>query len=255
MDDGENARYWEENAEEWVRLVRAGHDWARDLVNNPSFLALLPDVRGRDGLDIGCGEGYNTRLVADRGARMFAIDVAQGMVRAAVGTGGARYARASGLALPFGDGRFDFAVAFMSLMDMPDRRRALAEAQRVIRPGGFFQLSILHPCFARPPFEWLDDAAGTKRARVVSDYFREHDGDVEEWTFGSARAAGLTPRPFRVPRFDATLATWLNDVADAGWRLERVAEPRADEAAVARHPKLKYAAIVPWFLQLRLRKP
>jgi SAM-dependent methyltransferase len=73
MDDRENARHWEANADEWVRLVRAGYDLARDHVNNPSFFALLPDVRGLDGLDVGCGDGHNTRLVAERGGRMFAM--------------------------------------------------------------------------------------------------------------------------------------------------------------------------------------
>jgi ubiquinone/menaquinone biosynthesis C-methylase UbiE len=255
MDDSENTAHWERNAAEWVRLVRLGYDRARDFVNNPSFFALLPDVRGLCGLDVGCGEGYNTRLVVERGARMVGLDVASGMVRAAAAEGGARYVRGSGLMLPFGDGQFDFAVAFMSLMDLPDRRRALAEIRRVVRAGGFLQLSILHPCFARPPFEWIKDDDGVKRARVVSDYFVERAGDVEEWTFNAARADGLETVPFQVPRFDATLATWLNDVADAGWQLERVAEPRPDAATVARFPHLAYTAVVPWFLQLRLRKP
>ena len=255
MDDRQNAQHWEGNAEEWVRLVRAGYDLARDHVNNPSFFAMLPDVRGLDGLDVGCGEGHNTRLVAERGARMFAVDVAMGMVRAAAPLGGAQYARASGLLLPFADGRFDFAVAFMSLMDMPERPRALAEVARVVKAGGFLQLSILHPCFTRPPLDWVKDAHGHKQARAVSDYFTESEGDIEEWTFTAAYDDGLTPRPFTVPRFEATLATWLNDVIAAGFVVERVAEPRADAAAVARHPRLAYCAIVPWFLQLRLRRP
>jgi len=83
MDERENARHWEENAATWTELVRRGYDRARDYVNNPSFFAMLPEVRGLDGLDLGCGEGYNTRLVADRGARMTGVDIAWGMVRPA----------------------------------------------------------------------------------------------------------------------------------------------------------------------------
>ena len=38
---------------------------------------MLPDVRGLAGLDIGCGEGHNTRLLAGRGARLTAIDISE----------------------------------------------------------------------------------------------------------------------------------------------------------------------------------
>lgn len=69
MDHEEVGRFWNENAETWTRLARAGYDVYRDHFNSPAFLELLPDVRGLAGLDIGCGEGHNTRLLARRGAR------------------------------------------------------------------------------------------------------------------------------------------------------------------------------------------
>jgi hypothetical protein len=56
------AAMWEANAAAWVELTRAGYDVNRDLVNTPAFLAMLPDVGGLVGIDLGCGEGHNTRL-------------------------------------------------------------------------------------------------------------------------------------------------------------------------------------------------
>lgn len=81
MDDDEVARYWEANAEAWTRLTRAGYDVYRDNVNTPGFLRILPDIFGLRGLDLGCGEGHNTRLVARRGARMTAVDIADTLLR------------------------------------------------------------------------------------------------------------------------------------------------------------------------------
>ena len=52
--------------------------------------------------------------------------------------------------MPFAGAAFDFATAFVSLMDMSDQAAALAEAYRVLRPGSFLQFSILHPCFVPP---------------------------------------------------------------------------------------------------------
>jgi ubiquinone/menaquinone biosynthesis C-methylase UbiE len=59
--------------------------------------------------------------------------------------------------LPFKSDSFEFATAFMSLMDMPDQVAALQEARRVLRPGGFLQFSILHPCFVPPHRKVLRD--------------------------------------------------------------------------------------------------
>ena len=68
MDDNEVGRYWDGNAEAWTVLSRAGCDQSRNTFNTPQFLDILPEVRGLAGLDIGCGEGHNTRLLARRGA-------------------------------------------------------------------------------------------------------------------------------------------------------------------------------------------
>ena len=83
MDTREIASYWNGNAPAWTELSRRGRDVFRDFVNTPAFFALLPGVTGLRGLDVGCGEGHNTRLLARRGARMTALDIARVFVRAA----------------------------------------------------------------------------------------------------------------------------------------------------------------------------
>ncbi|HTY50815.1 MAG TPA: class I SAM-dependent methyltransferase [Steroidobacteraceae bacterium] len=81
MQRSEVAQYWEANAETWTRHARAGYDIYRDGLNTPAFLDMLPPVQGFSGLDIGCGEGFNTRQLAQRGASMRAIDIAPTFIR------------------------------------------------------------------------------------------------------------------------------------------------------------------------------
>src|SRR5256886_6546433 len=150
MDHREAGRYWNESAESWTKLARAGYDVYRDHLNTPAFFAMLPDVEGLAGLDIGCGEGHNTRLLAKCGARVTAIDIAEAFIAHAQEAEketplGINYRVASAVDLPFADATFDFATAFMSLMDVPETVRVLAEAYRVLKPGGFLQFSIAHP--------------------------------------------------------------------------------------------------------------
>ena len=81
MDDKEVGKYWDENAENWTRLARMGYDQSRDLINSPAFFKMLPDIAKLKGLDIGCGEGYNTRIAAKKGAKLTAIDISKVFIK------------------------------------------------------------------------------------------------------------------------------------------------------------------------------
>ena len=261
LDDDALREIWDRNAEGWTRLSRAGYDRCRDLFNTPTFLAMLPGVAGLAGLDIGCGEGHNTRLLADRGARMAGIDLAPTFVRHAreaerAEPRGISYSVANAAALPFPRDSFDFATAFMSMQDVRDQDSALAEALRVVRPGGFFQFSITHPCFQTPKSRWVVDAYGRREGMVVGDYFRERACRVDEWMFGAAPPEERAKYPkFRTPYFERTLSSWLNQLLRTGFALEAVAEPTPDDETLARYPREYDARIIAYFLILRGRKP
>ena len=152
MADNPVLKRWEENAKSWTVLVRAEYDVYRDVLNTPAFLIFLPAIVGLKGLDIGCGEAGNTKVLARKGATMFGIDFAPTFIRHAREAEqhtplDIEFHLAECKELPFAQASFDFAVAFMSLMDVDDLDRALNEAYWVLKPGGFLQFSILHPCF------------------------------------------------------------------------------------------------------------
>lgn len=262
MEAAEAGRCWNGNADAWTRLVRAGHDVYRDHLNTPAFLAALPAVDGLRGLDLGCGEGHHARLLAQRGARMCGLDIAPRFVGHARSEErrrplGIDYLVGDASALPLAGGELDFVIACMSLMDVPQPEQALAEVARVLKPGGFVQFSITHPCFHPLHRRNLRGADGLTRAFEIAGYFEADRGDeIEEWLFGDAPAALKATLPkFRIPRFRRTLAQWLHMLLDHGLQLEHVAEPRPDDATVASVPALQDAQVVAYFLHLRARKP
>jgi ubiquinone/menaquinone biosynthesis C-methylase UbiE len=188
MDHEEVGRFWNANADSWTKLARAGYDVYRDYLNTPAFFDMLPNVAGLAGLDIGCGEGHNTRLLAKCGAQVTAIDIAENFIANARQVEAHEpldiaYRVASAVDLTFAEGTFDFATAFMSFMDIPETDRVLAEARRVLKPCGFLQFAISHPCFDTPHRRNLRDAHGLTYAIEVGDYFRNLDGGVDEWLF------------------------------------------------------------------------
>lgn len=261
MNHEEAGRYWNDNADAWTQLARGGFDLYRDALNTPAFFAMLPEVRGMHGIDVGCGEGHNTRLLAERGARMSAIDISENFIGHASDEErrhpkGIDYRTASAVSLPFGDASFHFATAFMSLMDMPEVERAVGEVCRVLKPGGFFQFSIEHPCFATPHRRNVRDASGLTTAVEVGDYFRPMNGDISEWTFKAAPDSLRQRLPrFRVPRFTRTLSAWLNLLIDAGFVIDRLEEPRPTDDQVRGCPQVQDAQVVAYFLHVRVKRP
>jgi SAM-dependent methyltransferase len=261
MDTGEVGKYWDANAPVWTRLARMGCDVCRDRFNTPAFLDILPDVSGLRGLDVGCGEGANTRQLASRGARMTALDVSGKFVELAADfvedeTPDITYLVADGGRLPFAPKTFDFVTAFMSFMDMPDQAGAIVEVRRVLKPGGFFQFSITHPCTDTPYRKWIEDEDGRHVALSVSRYFQENEGEICEWMFCHAPEELRETLPkFRIPDFHRTLSFYFNTLAEAGFVLERVCEPRASEKTVERFPLLADSRLVPFFLIIRARWP
>ena len=87
---------------------------------------------------------------------------------------------------------------------------------------------------------------------MVSNYFNPVPW-VEHWRFTDAP---VEAPEFAVPRFDRTLANYVNAVLDAGFRLTRVEEPRPSEEYCQAHPSQRgwrvHAGV---FLHVRAAKP
>lgn len=120
------------------------------------FVALyrryLPTAPARI-LDLGCGNGGETGGLADLafpGATVVGVDVRTvPIVRSGVARTAARFAGADIARLPFADGTFDLVLSRDGMEHFRNVPAVLAEAQRVLRPGGLFASE-----FAPYPTAW-----------------------------------------------------------------------------------------------------
>ena len=95
-------------------------------------------------LDIGCGAGYGTRLLADHAARAVGVDVVPEPVADAMAAFGApdcTFRCTPGERLPFEDATFDAATSFQTIEHVSDDERFVAEAARVLKPGASLVLT------------------------------------------------------------------------------------------------------------------
>ena len=206
--------------------------------------------RARRVLDAGCGTGYLSRKLRDRGARVTGVDLAERMIEM-------RARRPPRHRLPGGllhrarhpRGRtFDLVVANYVLMDTPDLEAAMRAFARVLKPGRGGRAGLLPPL--------LPARADCRRCRTTAGR-SPTAGTSPTSSRGSARTRrGATSR--RVPLVPPAALGLLEGVAAAGFAVVGFEEPRVTEDRyhlAESEKKLGNSKTRPYSVAFKLRKP
>jgi ubiquinone/menaquinone biosynthesis C-methylase UbiE len=182
----------------------------------PAILNLLGDLRGKSLLDVGCGPCAYSVEFAKRGADVFGVDVSQKMLeKAAMNAGIANVKlallQADAHSLPCTDNSFDVTVLILTILNT----RMLEEAARVLKSGGTLLFSDTHPV-AEAKGRWENDEIGAPL--IIEDYFSQ---DKRKWQIENGSGRTIT-----LKYYSRTIEQCTNMIADAGFKILRIAEPK-----------------------------
>jgi malonyl-CoA O-methyltransferase len=195
------------------------------MIEEPIVRRLAGDVRDRRVLDVACGTGRHSVWLDAAGARVTGVDASEEMLAIARSKpSNVTWLRADLGALPVADASFDLVVNALVMEHVADIAPALAEAERVLVPGGALVLSVYHPTFL-----W----------KGVPPHFKA-DSDARE---------------YEMPAFVHMAADYVTGVLALGLRLTHLLEPLVDDALVARLPKWQKHLGTPAAIILRAEKP
>lgn len=204
-------------------------DWNRPNAEaNEAELAKLLGPGSGLCLDLGCGGGLYFDALARTGRTVVGVDYSSDQLRIAR-TRLAQVMRADATALPFADATFPTVATILISTDVDDYPALLAEAVRVMTPGGTLVFYGVHPCFNGPHVEFLEDGGITAHPIYRTPGWHEVS---PWWGHFIRRRVGMRHHP---------LAELLNGFLSAGLVLEHVAE-------LGRRP-------IPVILAIRARKP
>ncbi len=206
------------------------------LLERPALRSLVPaNLAGAVVLDAGCGSGAQAQWLLDQGAQVIGADLSPGMIdearRRCAGRG--RFLVAD-LAepLPLEPRSLDGITSSLALHYVRDWSVPLRSFAAALRPGGWAVISLDHPF--GPPLP--GQQGGYFDTELVGATWRKADVEVSQ-------------RFWKRP-----LSAVADAFADAGFVIDRIAEPQPSQQALDRYPAdLAGFAGVPVFIVYRLK--
>lgn len=194
----------------------------------PAFRALLPDLRGKRVLDLGCGFGWHCRYAREQQAHsVVGVDLSEKMLeraRAYTSDPAIEYRRVAIEDVDFPADSFDVALSSLALHYVERFDHVCRQAQRCLAPGGSFVFSVEHPIFtALAAQDWYYGSHGERLHWPVDHYLEE----------GQRQAQFLG---HEVIKYHRTVATYINALLDANFTLTRLVEPQPQPEQMVKHP-------------------
>lgn len=205
-----------------------GNDFVNVLIW-PAVERLLPVTPGMRVLDIACGNGLTSRRLAEQGAIVVAFDFAEALIDLARQRSTAFGAHITyhvidatdeTALLALGETPFDAALCNMALFDIAEIEPLFRVLVRLLKPGGVFAFSLMHPCFNNPftaqMAEMVDGREGVKTTYAVKVFGYM----TEAMAYGTAMNG--QPRPHIY--FHRSLETLLSVGLRAGFVIDGLEE-------------------------------
>lgn len=222
-------RAWEANAVFWDDYMGTkGNDFVNTLIW-PHTVRLLNIQQDDRVLDVACGNGLYALRLADLGARVVGFDFSAALIDRAKEHSAGREAQIAyhvidatdlDAMLALGEGVFDAAVCNMALFDMSDIDPLAEAVGRLVRQGGRFVFSVMHPCFNGMQTTFVNETAddgtdiATRHYLKLSSYL----------TPFIANGLALRRQPVPQPYFHRPLEALLDPFFRAGFAINALEE-------------------------------
>lgn len=236
------------NAYDKMRYEDKGMN-ANDLIEIPNFRKLIPDVKGKKILDLGCGYGENDKYCRELGAKdILGIDISEHMIKIAKENNNDENIKYKVMAMENINEiveKFDIVISSLAFHYVKDYEKLINDIYNLLNDDGVLIFSIDHPLKMASKFEtWMKrnyTEINGKWFLLVSDYNREGIRE-KEWN-------GVM-----VKKYHRNFSSLINGLVNAGFRIDKILEPIPDEKAIKIVPKYINQYDRPYFLFIRAKK-
>jgi ubiquinone/menaquinone biosynthesis C-methylase UbiE len=231
---------WDAAASAYDVVMGSQGDNLKKYVVDPVLFYLLGEIKNKNILDAGCGNGYLLSQLIKKGAKVSGVDFSQKMISIAKSKCKQGKFLLADLSkhLPFPNQSFDIVIAHFVFMDLPNLSAALNECERVLNKKGIMVFSVLHPCFSPPAVYIKRGLIGRlipgKFFLKIKNYFAKGSTLI---------SIGKSSPPTRV--YHRSLEEYFSVLRQSGFIVTDFREPACNTNLIKKFPKLKPFTLVP----------
>lgn len=207
---------------------------------------LLPDLRGKRVLDLGCGFGWHCIYAAEQGAKsVVGIDISEKMLaqaREKITSKIVEYIKLPIEEIDFSADSFDVVLSSLAFHYIENFDDIVTKVKACLVKGGDFVFSAEHPVFT---------AYGTQ------DWYYDKDGNILHFPVDNYYIEGKRKAVFlgeEVVKYHKTLTTYLNGLLTQGFQIKSIVEPAPSAEMLAEIPEMKDELRRPMMLLVSAKK-
>ncbi len=144
----------------WYDGVVEGDDSYQKNVIEPNLLRILGDVKGKKVLDLACGQGYFSSVIAKLGAEVLGVDMGEGLIKIAREKyKGIEFKVLDAQNFANGvEGKFDVIVCVLAIQNIENVKKVMESAKQTLKEKGRMIIVLNHPAFRIPrASSWQND--------------------------------------------------------------------------------------------------
>ena len=226
------------------KRIRDNEVNANNLFEIPALFSLMPDLKGKRILDLGCGFGEHCKRFVDCGAeKVVGIDISEKMLNVAMAENSdprITYINISMEEISQLKEKFDVVISSLAFHYVEDFEGVIRNIYHMLEENGTFIFSQENPlCTCHSGGDrWTRDEKGNKIYLNLSNYGVE--GERESVWFVD-----------NVKKYHRTFSTIINTLIEAGFSIEKMIEPLPTEELLEQYPDYRDLFHKPDFLLIK----
>lgn len=232
--------WYNENANGYAEHVRNKNDSIyHSLYEKPTMYSLLPNIKGKKVISLGCGSGEDSNYLKKMGAsKSVGIDISKNLIEIAkTSYKNCVFETMDMEKLNFSNKSFDFAYSSLAIHYLKDWTKTFKEVYRILKPNSYFLFSCEHPIMTSMEVSKNDDLEKiqllafiknkkTKEKTIIGNYLDRKELSIK---FNTDKTSTVTT-------WHKSISEIINEARKAGFLIENFVEPK---------PSLKMKSIKP----------
>lgn len=222
---------------------------ANDLIEIPAFRRMMPDVKDKKILDLGCGYGESDKYYKELGAKnVLGLDISEHMIEIANKTNktnGVEYEVMAMEDISQINDKFDIIMSSLAFHYLKDYTQLVKDIYNLLNDNGYLVFSQEHPFTTCTKY-----TENVKKGHTVID--NKYFGLFSDYNRPGIRTNYWFDAD--VIKYHRTFTEVINTLVQNGFTIEEIEEPVASEEAVNKNPKYINQLDRPLFLIIKAKK-